>query len=96
MGSIGKKLTSSGQVSAAGKRAILKSYILVGDTGAASVSFTDGNGGTQLWGDSIKAQTAEGDDNAKHTFANGIEFLRDIYAVITNAPALYVEYEPME
>lgn len=81
-------LSSSAQVSASGTPALLYGYNLAAGTTATSVKFHDGgSGGTILWQDTMKAQTAAGDLTVNVTMPYAVVFTSDIYAEIAGTGA---------
>ena len=71
-----------------GKPVLLYSYNLSGGTAASSVSFKDGGtGGTILWSDSIKSQTAAGDATINVAFPFPIVFTTDCYVTVAGTGA---------
>ncbi len=82
-----KRLTSSGQVSAAGTAGLLYGYVIKTGTTATTVAFTNGSGGTSLWQDGWAAQTAAGDVYVSFAFPQPVEFTADIYCTIAGTGA---------
>ena len=71
-----------------GKPVLLYSYNLSGGTAASSITFKDGGtGGTILWEDSIKAQTAAGDATVNVAFPFAIVFTTDMYVTVAGTAA---------
>lgn len=89
-------LTGDGQVSAAGKRALLCGFAMQSDTSASNVVFENGSGGTALWKHTMGATTAEGDNCDVVVFPIPIEFNNDIYLNLSNTPQVSVSYILMD
>lgn len=87
-GIVSLKITASGTITTASKAGLLYGYVLKGGTTASSIVLNNGgSGGTVLWEDFIKAQTAAGDDGIKMFFDPPIVFSTDIYATLAGTGA---------
>ncbi|KKK99623.1 hypothetical protein LCGC14_2630890 [marine sediment metagenome] len=94
--SISTVVTANGQISTAGQAGYLKSYVIFSDQAHATVSFENGDGGSELWADSVVATTADGDTNVRHTFGgDGLFFSNDIYVDVGTSPKVCCEYYPV-
>jgi hypothetical protein len=72
---------------AATKPSLLFGYNLIAGTAAGSISFLNGSGGTALWNDACKAQTAAGDLTVSVMFPHPIIFGSGLYVTLAGTAA---------
>lgn len=66
---------------------LLFGYNVKAGTAAASISFLNGSGGTSLWSDAMKAQTAAGDVSISVMFPFPIMFGSGCYVTLSGTAA---------